>query len=145
VTRLALSFATYLSVLLLPDPTRACPVVEPDALVDSGLSSIRTPIQVNYYGGGQDGGFCHARLALELSTLPSRNLVPRPRELAGELVPVAKAFGAKTCEIMVWVNDDLHPDVDALDDAESCRRAEFRYDGGSWWAIGDEQPCWEEE
>jgi hypothetical protein len=57
---------------------------------------------------------------------------------------VAKAYGAKTCEIVVWVMDDLHPDADDFEDPDACRSAEFRYDGGSWWAVGEEESCWSE-
>ena len=147
MTRLLLPLALVLSASV-QTAALACPVIEPDALVDTGLSSIRTPLEVSYYGGDEgdgSGGFCTAFLRLDLSALASRSLVPRPRELAEELVPVAKAYGAKTCEIAVWVNDDLHPEVDARADPDACRLAEFRYDGGSWWPLGDERPCWEEE
>jgi hypothetical protein len=149
MTRLLLPLAFLSSALANATPIQstalACSfgAVEPIALVDTGLSAIRTPLQVTYYGG--DGGrACHALLDLSLSELASRSLVPRPRELAEELVPVASAYGAKTCEIVVWVTDDLDLEADEFEDADACRRAEFSYDAGSWWAVGDEQPCWGE-
>jgi hypothetical protein len=143
MTRLLLPLVLLFSALANATPIYGCPVIEPDALVDTGLSSIRAPLEVTYYGGGEDGGTCSALLALRVSTLPSRSLVPSPRELAEELVPVAKAYGAKTCEIAVWVTDDTDPEADDFAE-DACRRAEFRYDGSTWWAVGDEQPCWEE-
>jgi hypothetical protein len=139
MTRLALSLATCL-LLSIADAVLACPV-EPTALVEPGLSSISAPLQLAIYGGA-DAGFCRAVLVLAVSELPSRRLVPRPRELAPDLVPVAEVYGAKTCEIVVLVQDDLasEADRDAADDA--CRRGEYRYQGDSWSELGADQPCW---
>jgi hypothetical protein len=129
-----------LASFLLSDAARACPVAIPtrEALVDVGLSSIRTALAVSIYA--LEEPFCDAMLALKLSTLPSRSVVPRPRELASELAPVAKAFGVKTCEITVWVADDT--DADFEDGDEECYRGEFRFDGASWRAAEDDEPCW---
>jgi hypothetical protein len=147
MTRLLLSLAFLPSALANATPIHstviACGVgSEPDALVDTGLSSIGTPLEVSYYGGGDGEGACRATLHLRLSALASRSLVPRPRELAEELVPVAKAYGAKTCEIFVWLMDDVSHDADTVADDEACRRGEFRYDGGSWSTVEDDAPCW---
>jgi hypothetical protein len=140
VTRLSLSLATYLFVLAIPNPTRSCPVFPTaEALVDAGLSSIATPLEVACFDGSE-GAYCHASLDLKVSTLASRHLVPEPSELAEQLVAVAQAFGAKTCEIRVWVIDDLDPEADRYA-KDACRTGEFRYEGRSWWAVGDEQPC----
>jgi hypothetical protein len=126
--------------VLLSDVSRACPVLTPtrEALVDVGLSSIRTALAVSIYA--LEETYCDAVLALKLSTLPSRSVVPRPRELASELAPAAKAFGAKSCEITVWVGDDT--DADFTDGDEECYRGQFRFDGASWRAVEDDEPCW---
>ena len=127
---------------LLSDAARACPMPPPDreALVDVGLSSIRDALSVAVYDREGGDPYCRALLDLHLSALPSRSIVPRPREIASEVAPVAKAFGAKNCEIIVWVVDDT--DADFNDDDEECYRGEFRFDGASWWAVEDDEPCW---
>ena len=132
VQRSFLLIPACLLPLLISNAVRACPMPPPtyEAIVDSGLSSIRSPLHVGVYGDSADS-CCHALLDLPLSTLPSRSLVPRPRELADELVPVMKAFGAKTCEVRVFAIDDRLPEEDRYDE-EACRRGEFRYDGSSW-------------
>ena len=129
-----------LASFLLSDAARACPMPPPDreALVDVGLSSIRTALAVAIYDF--DETYCRASLDLPLSTLPSRSIVPRPREIASEVAPVAMAFGAKNCEITVWVMDDT--DADYSDHEEECYRGAFRFDGASWWAVEDDEPCW---
>ena len=126
---------------LFSDPVGACPVSVPDreALVDAGLSSIRDAISVAVYDREGDP-YCQALLDLKLSALPSRSIVPRPREIAAEVAPVAKAYGAKNCAITVYVEDDT--DTDFADDEEECYRGEFRFDGASWWAVEDDAPCW---
>ena len=135
------SLATYLTALVIQNPTHASSYFDdptPRVLVDTGLSSIRTPIEVY---ADRETDECHAMLKLSVQELPSRNLVPVPRELARELVPVAKAFGSKTCRISVWAIDDSAPDEDRYSE-EACRRGSFRYDGGSWSTIQDDGSCW---
>jgi hypothetical protein len=136
------SLATYLFLIVMANPSHALSCLaepeRPRALVDTGLSSIRTPIEV-YADPETDE--CHAMLRLSVEALPSRNLVPVPRELARELVPVAKAFGARTCEIAVWTIDDGASEEERYDE-DACRRGSFRYDGGSWTTIEDDKPCW---
>jgi hypothetical protein len=121
-------------------PAFSCPVdATPVALVDTGLSSIPTPIEVR---GGPDGSWCRASLHLSVLTLPSRSLVPVPRELAEQLVPIARAFGMENCEIQIFTDDESAPAEERYG-PDSCRRGEFRYDDSSWWAVGQDGPCWE--
>jgi hypothetical protein len=108
------------------------------ALVDTDLSSIRTPIEVYI---DREAGECNAMLKLAVAELPSRSLVPRPRELADRLVPVAKSFGVKTCEIGVWTYDDRAAEEERYSE-EACRRGKFRYDAVSWSELEDDRPCW---
>lgn len=131
-----------LASFLLSDVARACPMPVPDreALVDVGLSSIRDALRVGIYDREGGDPYCQALLGLELSALPSRNVVPRPREIASEVAPVARAYGAKDCEITVWVIDDT--DSDYRDGDEECYRGEFRFDGTSWRSVEDDEPCW---
>jgi hypothetical protein len=52
--RASLVSAACLIPLLLSEANSACPIMEiptAEALVDVGLSSIRTPLQVGIYGG----------------------------------------------------------------------------------------------
>ena len=139
MTRSTLSLATYLVLLSIPNPVRACPV-DPNALVELGLSSISEPLQLAIYGD-PDPSFCRALLFLTASELPSRSLVPRPRELAQELVPVAKLYGAKSCEIVVLVRDDVEPEADRDVADDACQRGEFRFEGDAWWTVEDDAPC----
>ena len=114
-----------------------------EALVDSGLSSIRAPIHVVVQGHPPDA-YCDATLELSLSALPSRRLVPRPRELARELVGMAKAFGVRTCAIEVWLNDDVSRDAaERVPDDEACRNGMYRFDGGSWSEVIDDRSCFD--
>lgn len=142
MTRLLLPLAFLLAALANATPiystALACPAAPPPvALVDSGLSSLRTPLEVRYEPG-PDGGTCYASLELLASALPSRSLVPRPRELAEELVPVAKAYGAKTCHVAVLVTDG----TGASEDEDGCWRGEYRYGVGSWTEVEADHPCW---
>jgi len=142
VPRFILPLSACLFVLSLANPTPAssCMVDStPIALVDTGLSSIPTPLEVRV---DPEGDGCRASLSLTVSSLPSRRLVPAPRELAEQLVPIARAFGAKKCEIGVFVDDKEAPEAERFG-TDSCRRGEFRYDDGSWWAVGEDGPCWE--
>jgi hypothetical protein len=87
VLRTSLVSPACLISLVISELSVACPVMgEPtvEALVDAGLSSIRTPLRLTVYRRDDDpsGGVCIASLDLALSELPSRRLVPRPRELA---------------------------------------------------------------
>ena len=129
------------SLPLLISTARACPVAPPDreALVDVEVSSIRLPLEVGVYDD-PDAPWCRALMALAPSALPSLRLVPRPRELAGDLAPVAEVFGVKTCMIMVWVNGES--DGAADEPSEECYVGEFRFDGGSWSTVEDDAPCW---
>jgi hypothetical protein len=75
----------------------ACPISPPPtALVDTGRSSLDADLQVWIEGEGEEAS-CGALLSVPLSKVPSRSQVPRPRELASELVPVARSYGAKVC------------------------------------------------
>jgi hypothetical protein len=127
---------------LLSEDARACSIAAPDreALVDVGLSSIREALRVGVWDREGGDPYCQASLDLELSTLPSRSIVPRPREIASELAAAARAYGAKECEITVWVTDDTNTDYS--DDEDQCYRGEYRFDGASWWAIAGDEPCW---
>jgi len=119
----------------MPEPTN-------EALVDVGSSSIREPLYVATYAGDEgEEDSCLARMALSLSDLPSRRLVPRPRELAEALAPVANAFGARTCAIAGFVEDIPLAD-DAEPDPEACQSGTFRFDGDSWSTVEDDAPCW---
>src|SRR5262245_17228786 len=125
-----------------PIPALSCFFeTSPFALVDTGLSSIATPIEVR---GDPDGSWCRASLNLSVLSLPSRSLVPAPRELAEQLVPIARVLGAKACEIRVFTDDESAPDEERYGQ-DACRRGEFRYDGSTWWAVGEDGPCWEEQ
>ncbi|TMA35824.1 MAG: hypothetical protein E6J87_02460 [Deltaproteobacteria bacterium] len=126
---------------LLVSAARACPVMTPDreALVDVEVSSIRLPLEVGVYDD-PDAPWCAAGMELAPSALPSLRLVPRPRELAGELAPVAKVLGAKTCTIMVWLNGES--DGAATVPSEECYVGEFRFDGASWSQVEDDRSCW---
>ncbi|HKA15021.1 MAG TPA: hypothetical protein VKH41_08395 [Myxococcota bacterium] len=137
--RIVLSACLYALSFPIASPAFACPVADPPlALVDTGLSSIATPIEVY---GDPDGGSCSALLQLAVESLPSRSLVPRPHELAEQLVPVAREFGAKTCEISVWTLDDGLPDDERYSE-EACRSGTFRYAERTWWAVGEDERCW---
>lgn len=141
MARLSLSLATCLILLAVSTPIQACPM-EADAVIDVGLSSISTPLELGIFRG-PDATYCSAWLVLDASALPSRSLVPRPRELAEELVPAAQAYGADTCEIVVLVSDDVESESGSDTDDDACWRGEFRYDGGSWSEI-EEQSCYED-
>ena len=142
-----LAIPASLVPLLLSNPaTGSCfamPDPEYEALVDVGSSSIREPLYVATYAAGSGAGdvACRARIMLSDADVPSRRLVPRPRELAESVAPVASAFGAKTCEIMVWMDASLLAG-DGEPDPEECQRGTFRYDGGSWSTVEDDAPCW---
>lgn len=138
MTRIGLSLASCLLVLSTSSPARACPV-DPfaEAFADAGLSSISTPLEVQLYGD-PDAARCRARLLLDVSMLASRSLVPRPRELAEGLVPVARAYGAQSCAIFVEEFDGM---AEGAARSGECRTVEFRYADGAWWPAGDEEPC----
>lgn len=126
----------------LSRPAAACFVArEPtnQALVDVGLSSIAEPLRVATYRDSEGAVSCVAYLTL--ADLPSWRLAPRPREIAGSLEPVAKAFGAETCEISV-VLEDLVRTADDEMDPDGCQQGTFRYAGGSWSTVEDDAPCW---
>jgi hypothetical protein len=128
----------------LPGASSACFIApEPEALVDIGLSSIRTPLEVSWFGAPGDRS-CAATLNLSVSTLPSRSLAPRPREIAEELAPVAAIGGAERCSIRVWVVDDIDPGAEDAGepDPDQCWIGEFRFDGGSWWSVEEDATCW---
>ena len=124
--------------LLLATAAPACILAEPrqEALVDAGSSSIREPIHVTVYG---DGDYCYALRDLPHAAVPSRSLVPRPRDLADEVAPVMQAFGVRACTIEVRSADDAGG-PDARDEG-GCRRGEFRFSGGSWSTVEDDASC----
>jgi len=151
VLRTSLVSPACLISLVISELSVACPVMgEPtvEALVDAGLSSIRTPLRLTVYRRDDDpsGGVCIASLDLALSELPSRRLVPRPRELADAVAPVAEVFGVKSCAIGVSVEDDLDravaTDSEPEPDGEDCRRGIFEFDGSSWSEVEDDASCW---
>ena len=139
--RLASTACLFLVPFAHPAPALSCLVEEtPFALVDTGLSSIATPIEVR---ADPDRRWCYASLSLSVLSLPSRSIVPVPRELAGQLVPIARAFGATKCRISVFTDDENAPGEERYG-KDACRTGEFRYDGSTWWAVGEDGPCWEE-
>ena len=78
---------------------------------------------------------CHAVLNLLRAAPPSRNLVPRPSELARELAKVMEVLRVATCSVEVWWADDGEPEE------RECLAAEFRFSGGSWSTVEDDRPC----
>jgi hypothetical protein len=140
-----LAIPASLISLALSSPANACfamPDPEYEALVDVGSSSIRKALYVATWAAdtGEGDAACRAHMVLSEADVPSRRLVPRPRELAESVAPVASAFGAKTCEITVWLDDSLL--AGDTSDPEECQRGTFRYDGGSWSTVEDDAPCW---
>ena len=131
-----------LASFLLSEDARACSIAAPnrEALVDVRLSSIREALRVGVWDRAGGDPYCQASLDLSLSTLPSRSIVPRPRELASELAAAARAYGAKECGITVRVMDDTDTDFD--DGEDECYRGEYRFEGASWWAVAGDEPCW---
>jgi hypothetical protein len=140
MTRLTLSLAAWFCALIASNPARACPVdATATALVDTGLSALSEPLVFMTYGR-PEASRCRAVLLLRISALASRRLVPRPRELAELLVPVASAYGVQSCDIFVDAFDDTVPAAERTDE-DSCWTGEFRYDGGSWSEVEADQPC----
>jgi len=122
---------------------RACGFVSlpPTAVVDTGRSSIDADLEVRIDGSGDDAS-CSALLEIPLSKLPSRSVIPRPRELASELIPVARSYGATICQLVVWVLDDTETAGDVDGDSDACWSGSFRYDSDFWRVETEDAPCW---
>jgi hypothetical protein len=112
---------------------------EAEAVVGLDLSAIEEDVELSIYGRGDDR-VCHASLWLSLSKLASRSLVPRPREIAEDIAPAARSYGAETCAVTVWFEDD-GPDADP-EDPDQCWTGVYRYDGDFWRAETEDDTCW---